>query len=61
VQAAVIVLEASGISRGHLEDVDSFVPMIIGRVVLSISGAVMLAIAAAQRNPARQRRSRRVD
>jgi hypothetical protein len=47
VQAAVIALEAYGISRGHLEDVDPFVPMIIGLRVFGIGGAVMLAIAAA--------------
>jgi hypothetical protein len=47
VQAAVIALEAYGISRGHLEDVDPFVPMIIGLTAFSIGGAVMLAIAAA--------------
>jgi hypothetical protein len=47
VQAAVIALEAYGISRGHLEDVDPFVPMIIGLRVFGIGGAVMLAIATA--------------
>jgi hypothetical protein len=35
--------------------------MIIGRLVFSIGGAVMLAIAAALRNPTCQTRSRRAD
>jgi hypothetical protein len=60
-QAAVIVLEAYGISRGHLEEVDPLVPMIIGRLVFSIGGVAILAIVAAQRNWARRRQSRRAD
>jgi hypothetical protein len=61
VQAVVITLAAYGVSRAHFEDVDPFVPVIISLTVFGIGGAVMLAIAAVLRNPARWRRSQRVD